>query len=405
MISVQEAKKIIRQNLPQRRIESVKLPDASGKILAENIFAAEPSPRYTNSAMDGFAVRWEDVQAVESAPVNLSVVGACQAGVPYEAEVSAGQAVETCTGAMLPAGTDTVVPVEDVETDGNTVTILNIRQPYQHVRCKGEEFEAGQLLLTQGRQLNPVRIALLASQGIAVVRVYQPARVSIISTGTELIPFDVPETPEPSQIRDSSSLAVAAAVKKSGGLVSLVTRVVDEMQPTRAVLQKAMEQSDIILFCGGVSVGPHDLVKPAAQALEFETLFWKVRQKPGKPLFFAKKEHKLLFGLPGNPVAAVMCYLYYVHPVIESLRDPNFHWIKKAGKLTQEVINKKAKPEFLRVAFELTSDEIQDVRPLKRQNSYMLTSLTEASGFIFLDAHVTMRAGEQVEVMLFPWED
>ena len=391
---------MVKKNLPERQLESVSLKNALGKILAKDIRAVEPSPRYTNSAMDGFAVCWDDVKTVnESGPVELAIAGESQAGIPYEQTLQAGQAARISTGAMLCKGADTVVPIEEVEINGNTLRVLKANKFQQHLRFVGEEFETGELLLSKGVLLNPARMAVLASQGITEVPVYQTPSVAIILTGTELVPYD--STVKPWQIRDSNGIMLETAIQESGGTVLLNAHVADNYEDTVKAVQQASANVDLILFSGGVSVGPHDLVKKAASECGFETLFWRVRQKPGKPLFFARKNKTLFFGLPGNPVSAYMCYLFYVHPVLQYLQGKRFSYRKISGKLASSIENNINRAQLFRVSLENQngSDQYPIVHPLNRQGSHMLTSISDASGFVFIDVNTTLRQGELVEVI------
>jgi len=400
MITIQEAREIIRQNLPPRQTEKIDLAEAPGLVLAEDVVAREPSPRYTNSAMDGFAVRWEDVQTVAaSGPVTLTIAGESQAGVPYAGELQAGEAVRISTGGMLCRGADTIVPIEEVEITAPNLKVLKADHHGQHLRSEGEEFNTGDLLLTQHTRLEPPSIALLASQGITEVPVFRKPGVSIIVTGTELVPYNA--AVKPWQIRDSNGIMLLSAVQKSGGKTTLNAHVDDSYEKTVAAVDRAKDQSDIILFSGGVSVGPHDLVKKAAEECGFQTLFWRVNQKPGKPLFFARSGNTLFFGLPGNPVSAYMCYLYYVHPALQYLQGKEYAHPAIRGKVASAIGNTTSRAQLFRVSLEETPGQLPLVRPVARQGSHMLTSLTDADGFIHLEVDSEFKEGDIVEVIPF----
>jgi len=400
MITIEEAREIIRKNLPPRQIDKIDLAEAPGQVLAEDVFARESSPRYTNSAMDGFAVRWEDVQTVTaSGPVKLTIVGESQAGIPYAGKLQAGEAVRISTGGMLCRGADTIVPIEEVEISTQNLKVLKADFHGQHVRSEGEEFSAGDLLLSKHTRLEPPSIALLASQGITEVPVFRKPGVSIIVTGTELVPYNA--AVKPWQIRDSNGIMLRSAVRKSGGETKLNAHVDDSYEKTVAAMEQAKEQSDIILFSGGVSVGPHDQVKKAAQECGLETLFWRVNQKPGKPLFFARSGDTLFFGLPGNPVSAYMCYLYYAHPVLQYLQGKEYAHRAIRGRVASAIRNTTSRAQLFRVSLEQTPDGLPLVCPISRQGSHMLTSLTDADGFIHLEVNNTLKAGDTVEVIPF----
>ncbi len=401
MISINEAQKIIREQLPDPLVELTALPEALNRILAEEVQAIEPSPRYTNSAMDGYAVKWEDVkQASESQPAELRIVGESQAGVPYSAALRSGEAIRISTGAMLCDGADTITPVEDTEERNGRVRIKTAGKAGQHIRREGEEFLPGVRLLKKGARLAAPELALLASQGIASVPVYRKPGVSIIVTGSELVHYY--STPKPWQIRDSNGLMLTSAVRNSGGEVLLSAHVGDHFDETVQTLRNAVENSRIIIFSGGVSVGPHDLVKKAAQECGFEQLFWQVKQKPGKPLFFARRENCLFFGLPGNPVSAYMCYMYYIDPVLRFLQGGEYRHSQLTGVAGAPLQNSIKRAHMMRVRLEKDSlSTVPTIYSLERQGSHMLTSLTEADGFVVLEPGRGVQTGEPVEVIPF----
>lgn len=410
MISVAEAKHIIEQELPPRRAISKRLTDAFGEVLAEDILAPVPSPRFVNSSMDGVAVRWTDI--APAANNTLEIIGESQAGKPFVGEIHDGTAVRISTGAIVPNGYDTIIPVEDLEwpAQAESVRILNAGQAGQYVRLVGDEYKAGDVVLPQGAVLSPARIALAAQLGIREVQVVHAPTVAVLSTGTELVPFDESPNEAEGQIRDSNSVMLQAAIVDSGGVQVMNERVEDNAEKIRICLEQAAAQADIIFTIGGASVGPHDLIKAAAEAIGFERLFWRIRQKPGKPLYFAKNARtgQLMFGLPGNPVSVLMCYLQYVHPVIQYLSGRTFAWKQVQGRLSRELVNTHKRTEFLRVKLKYDDAEvgqmdipIPTVYPLAKQESYMITSVTEADGFIFLDIDAEISAGALVDVFLF----
>ncbi|GBE28734.1 molybdopterin molybdenumtransferase [bacterium BMS3Bbin03] len=401
MISVKEALSIITAHVTPAGVESVPLSEAMDRVPAEDVRAAEPSPRFTNSAMDGFAVRWETAVR-EGSEVKFLLTGESRAGDPFEGVVKPGEAVRISTGAVLPKGTDAVIPIEDAKESGHEIRVGRSVRKFQHVRFKGEEFKAGEIILKRGDVITPAAIGLLASQGITSVAVFRRPSVSIVGTGTELMPLKAPDL-KPGQIRDSNSLMLCAAVTRSGAQVVYRKSVGDELDDVERILQQAAGAGQIILFSGGVSVGPHDLVRQAAEACGFETLFWKVRQKPGKPLFFAKKQNKLLFGLPGNPVSSLSCYAYYVHPVLRKMMGAEFEWQIVKAKLSREMKNPGDRAIFVRVAVRRNSPKDSIADPLTKQGSHRLTSMVQADGFILLEPGERLSKGCNVDVYLYPW--
>ncbi len=401
-IALDDAWQRLASHLPPRRVEVVPLETAQGRVLAEPIHAPEPSPRFTNSAMDGFALQSRDVAAASPEnPAVLTVVGESQAGVPFAARMESGQAVRISTGAKLPEGADAVVPVEEVKVQQGRIQIQSPVTEHQHVRFAGEEFNEGDLLLEAASELTPPRLGLLASVGVHRVTVFRRPRVAVLVTGSELVPAGQPLGE--GQIRDSNSLMLAAGVQRCGGEVIRIDRVPDDAAATEQRLQTAENQADLVIFSGGVSVGPHDHVKPAALNSGYQTLFWRVNIKPGKPIFAARKGARLLFGLPGNPVSAYVCFSYFIVPVLRYLQGfPLVHQTVQAV-LARPVKNPLSRDHLMRVQLNGNREQgVPAVVPLSRQGSHMLTTLTQADGFIRLSAGGQFEAGEQVTVFQFP---
>jgi len=400
MITIKEAKQIINKNLPSPKTNTVSIRKAFEKILAQDIHAPEPSPRFESSAMDGFAVLWEDVKTVrKNSLVVLQIKGESRAGSPYKENIKSGEAIRINTGAALPEGANAIVPIEDVKVNDNFAEIVHVKKKFQNIRFRGEEFEEGESLLNKGERLNPARIGLLASLGITEVKIYQPPKISILVTGNELIPFH--QKPNHGKIRDSNRIMLSTAIIKAGGEMVFADQVDDSLDAAVNMIRKVEKISDIIIFSGGVSVGQHDHVKEAAGIAGYHSLFWKVRQQPGKPLFLAKKAEKLLFGLPGNPVSSYICFYYYIQPVIQSLQGkveaPNTVW----GILSRPIENNTERDRFLRVKLKWQEKNNPIVYPLEKQKSHMLTSISNADGFVLIDFDSEISKDTLVEVTLF----
>jgi molybdopterin molybdotransferase len=351
--------------------------------------------------MDGYALRAADTrEAVPGRPVRLRIVGESRAGVPFSGQVGPGEAVRISTGAKIPSGADAVVPVEKCHLEGEWLLIERQIRVGAHIRYAGEEFRRGEKILAAGTVLYPGAVGLLASQGVNRVTVFRRPRVSVLVTGTELVPYTEDEL-QPGQIRDSNAPMLAAALRASGAEVVYRGQIADEKHHTVNTLQEAADRADFVLLTGGVSVGPHDLVKGAAETVGFEPLFWKVRQKPGKPLFVAKRGKCLLFGLPGNPVSALTCYAYYVHPALAKFSGLHFRWHTVKARLRNPVHNRGNRSLFLRVRLERSGET--EVIPLEAQGSHMLTSVALADGFLLLQPEEGKQAGEEVDIYLYPW--
>jgi len=395
LFSIHEALSIIKENIPQTHSQSARLEGSLGKYLAEDIIAPEPSPRFTNSAMDGFAVRWQDVlMAKKESPVELSIIGESQAGHQFRGQVALKQAVRISTGAVLPQGCDTVVRVEDTEESEDKVEIFTVRCQGQDIRNQGEEFQKGDLLLTRGTRITAARSALLASVGIENISVFAPCRVALLITGSELVTGS--ENIKDDQIRDSNMIMLANAIKEAGGEIVKAIQVEDDYGATQQAIEET--KADVILCTGGISVGRHDHVKEAALANGFAPLFWRIRQKPGKPLFFARKKEQLLFGLPGNPVSAFMCYTHYVRPLIAALNGKSFGWPMISGEAQENISNSGKRTNMIRVRLQWHANKGHTITHAAKQGSHMLTSLAHADGYIILEPGQKLEKGERIDV-------
>lgn len=308
-IAVEEAQSIVIETVGEQPVDQVLLEGALGRTLAETIRSGEHIPRFDNSGMDGYAVRAEDMA---SAPVTLRVVGSAPAGAAPEETVEPGTCVQIMTGAPIPEGADAVVPVEWTQEAGpGEVRIERAPEVGQYVRPAGEDVREGQVVFEAGREVTPPVIGMLAKLGMAEVPVRVPPTVAIVATGDELV--EITETPGPGQIRNSNAPALAAQVRTAGGEILPPLRARDDKTDIRRIVEQALE-ADVLVFSGGVSVGEYDYVKQVLDEMDIEMMFWKVRQRPGKPLAFGVLQGKPVFGLPGNPVSSAICFEQYVHP-------------------------------------------------------------------------------------------
>ena len=351
---------------------------------------------------DGFAVRWDDCRhAAEDEPVSLAISGESRAGVPFSGRVSGGEAVRISTGAVLPDGADTVVRVEDTVEKGSSVDILRIHSRGQDVRHRGEEFQQGELLFPRSTCLRARELALLASVGLHRVKLFMPPRVSLLITGTELAHYD-DEDIKDYQIRDSNAIMLESAIKDSGGVVRASLQIEDSLPDTVQAIASAVKQEDSVILCsGGVSVGRHDHVKEAAREVGFNELLWKIRQKPGKPLYVGRKDNLLLFGLPGNPVSAYMCFINYVRPVLAELQGTRALNHSITATAVQKISNTGSRTNFIRVVVDNEPNKIARITEATHQGSHMLSSIVHADGYIVLRPGETVEPGGLTEVFLF----
>lgn len=319
-IPLDDAVTAILERCVELQAEQVAAAEASGRVLAEDVNSPIDLPPFANSAMDGYVVRAADTA---SAPVTLPISGESRAGSPAEAPIAPGTAIRVSTGAVMPEGADAVVRVEDVELSDGTITIGAALQPGHDVRPAGDDISAGTTVLRAGSTLRAGELAMLASVGRDEVSVRRRPRVSVVSTGDELVAPG--ESLERGQIYDSNGAMLAQLVTESGGTVkSLATRVADDRSAVDSAIASALRDVDVVIVCGGVSMGEHDHVKPALLNAGVEQVFWQVAMRPGHPTWFGVAtggggRSTLVFGLPGNPVSAFVTFHLFVSPALEAL--------------------------------------------------------------------------------------
>lgn len=376
VISVDEALAAIGSATPVLGAERVSLVDALGRVAAADVVSGRAVPAAANSAMDGYAVRGEDVRQPGA---RLRVVGAAPAGTVLATPVAPGTAVRIYTGSVIPPGADTVVKVEVTREVEGVVEIQEAAAARANVREAGEDIMPGRVVVARGQTIEPADIGILASVGQATAAVHRRPRVAIVSTGAELVEVD--ELPGPGQVVNSNAYLLAAAVRSAGAEPVVWPIVRDREEDIRAALGEAA-RADVVLSTGGVSVGDYDFVKEALDGLGVERLFWRVAQKPGKPLTFGRRAGCLFFGLPGNPVSALVCFQVYVRPALRRMAGharPHLPLVE--ARLTRAVRKAAGLTEFLRV--QLARDGAAwTATPATSQGSGVLTSLSTGAGLL-----------------------
>ncbi len=392
-IPVAEAKKLINEHTELLSPVQVHLKDAAGLVLSEDVFSRTDVPPFNQSSMDGYAFNFEGWKKFGE----LNVEGIIAAGSAEDRSLEPQNAIRIFTGAAIPGGADTVVMQEKVKVkngklhieDNNLVRGLNFRP-------KGSEIHSGDLALEKNSLLSPAALGFLAGTGIDELHVYPLPAVSIILTGNELQNPGIPL--QYGQVYESNSYALRAALKKTGIYSVNILACEDTLEALCKVLSQALSESDVVLLTGGVSVGDYDFVVRAAAVNGVDQIFHKIRQKPGKPLYFGKKGRKLVFGLPGNPASVLSCFYEYVLPSLgkmsmrdtglKSLQVPLKTGLKKPAGLTQ----------FLKGFYDGIS-----VSDLKAQESFRLSSFAKANCLIRLDEEKTeFEIDEIVEIHLLP---
>ncbi len=376
MIPVGEALATVCAAAPVLGAERVPLVEAMGRVAADDVASGRAVPAAANSAMDGFAVRHADLEAP---PVGLRIVAVEPAGSVVDTRVVRGTAVKLFTGSVIPPGADTVVKVEDTEERDGTVVVRAAPAAGANVRAAGEDIRPGQVVVAAGTPIGPADVGVLASIGCASLSVHRRPRVAILPTGAELV--EVNETPGPGQVVNSNAYTLAAAAREAGAepVVLPITR--DRASDIRAGLAAALE-ADVVLTSGGVSVGELDLVKDALTAAGVERIFWQVAQKPGRPLVFGRRDERLVFGLPGNPVSALVCFYLYVRPALRRMQGHRrLHLPVVHAALTASVRKAKALTEFVRVQLAEAPDG-PVATALAGQGSGMLSGLGNGAALL-----------------------
>jgi molybdopterin molybdotransferase len=399
MISVHDALMMILDTVSPLAGERVGLLQAVGRMLAEEVRSEREVPPFANSAMDGYAVRWDDVrEASADQPVALSLLEVIQAGAVPTQAVTESMASKIMTGAVVPPGADTVIRVEDTEESEGRVWIKRSERPGMHIRESGEDIHRGQIVLEHGRVLRPADIGLLASVGRSLVLVRQRPRVAILSTGNELAEID--ESLRPGQIVNSNAYTLAAAVQEIGGQPVPLAIARDTLDEIRAALNEAVRH-DVVLSTGGVSVGDFDFVKAAMDELGIRRLFWQVAQRPGKPLTFGLLRERPYFGLPGNPVSALVCFYLYVRPALYRMMGHKKIFPPAVSAVVGEDISKaKGLTEFVRCRL-ISVNGHYEARSTGSQSSGVLSSLSLGEGLIVGPADLSLLPkGLRVQVII-----
>jgi len=393
-VSIEEARSAVLEHAAVLDAEEVSLDDALGRALAADATAPNDVPPFDASAMDGYAIVAADTAAGSA---RLELIGEAKAGTGAGVTVAPGTAARISTGARIPAGADAVVPQELTSLEGSTVTVDQAVRLGHHVRRAGEDIRAGGLIVHAGSLLGPAELGVLASLNIPRPSVVRRPRVSIVGTGDELTD---PGSPlEPGAIRDSNGPALGGAVHRAGGELVARMRAGDDLEATIAVLSAALRDVDMLITSGGVSVGPHDHVRPALARLGFREVFAGVDLKPGRPTTFAVGEQgTLLFALPGNPVSALMAFRLFVVPAMDAMlgRDREVHPVRAIA--AEDLPGALGRTAVVRCRTRL-HDDGWHVFPTKSQESHILTSMlgVEALALVPADREL-IAAGEPVDI-------
>ena len=398
MISVEEALARLLALVDILPPEQVALTDGLGRVLAEDVAARRTQPPFAVSAMDGYAVRADDLGRI---PAELHIVAEIPAGAGFGGHVGPGEAARIFTGAPMPAGTDAVVIQEDTERSGDRVRVLEAAPRGRYVRREGLDFAAGEVLLRAGRRLTARDIGLAAAMNRPWLFVQRRPRIGILSTGDEIV---MPGDPiGPHQIVSSNSLALAAIVAACGGVAISVGNAPDDPEALRRIAA-ATRGVDLLVTTGGASVGEHDLVRDALAADGFELDFWQIAMRPGKPLMVGRYRGTPMLGLPGNPVSSFVCAMLFLVPAMARLSGINAaENMAGTARLGAPVAANDRRQDYLRARLSRGADDIEEVSPFEIQDSSMMRLLADADCLIVRPPHaVAAAAGEIVPIIRFP---
>ena len=372
--------------------ESVLLAQSAGRVLATDVAAAVDLPRFDNSAMDGYAV----IAAEAGTGAQLQCVGEVPAGSAFENALQSGQCLRIFTGSPLPVGANAVVMQEDTRVKADRVEITEGVKPFEHIRLRGEDVKEGEPIGRAGEVMHAGRLQLLGAAGVTRVEVYRRPIVGVLATGDEL--REPGEALGEGGIHESNRLALAELIRETGAEARVYPLVNDTLDATKAALRQAFDECDAVVTSGGVSVGDHDFVKPALEALGGELDFWKVRIKPGKPFVYGRLRGKPLFGVPGNPVSAMVTFLVLVRPGILKLTGTtDLELPAHPGVLVDPLANRGDRRHFMRVRVDATGQ----VHAAGLQASHAVGPLGQANALVDVPPETTLAEGAEVTVLRF----
>jgi molybdopterin molybdotransferase len=398
LLELEEARSRVLARVAPLGSEPVPLSQALGRRLAEDVASEEAVPAFDNSAMDGFVLRAGDTRAAApGAPARLRLVDESRAGAPATAALGTGEAMRISTGAAVPAGADAVLRVEEARLDDRHLLVEAAVAPGRDVRGAGEDVAPGTTLLRAGTALGAAELGVLAAIGQPLVSCHRRPRVAVLTSGDELV--EPGEPMRPGAVRNSNAYTVQALAELAGAEVRVGSTAPDRAEATRQALAPLLD-ADVVVICGGVSVGEHDHVKGALAALGVAEEFWGVALKPGRPTWFGRREETLVFGLPGNPVSAMVTFLLLVRPALVALAGGDPSRQRTWARLAEDYDKRPGRAHALRCRLELREDGWW-AHPFERQGSHVLTSMLGADCLALLPSGSgPAAAGDRVEIEL-----
>ncbi|WP_372937289.1 gephyrin-like molybdotransferase Glp [Seonamhaeicola sp.] len=391
MISIKDAISIVKKNSSVLFEETTKrVEKANGYILAKDVVSPIHMPPFRQSAMDGYALNLHN-------SLTYNLIGEIKAGDEHQPILKPGEAVRIFTGAAVPDTANAVMMQEKVTINGNNLEIEHQITEELNIRPLGEQVKIGETALKKGTKLNPAGIGYLTSLGITNVSVYRKPSIAIVTTGNELI--EPGNELKHGQIYESNSKMLQSALYSLKFYDVTLHKVEDNYPNTVALLQSVIAKNDVVIITGGISVGDYDYVGKALTELQVEELFYKVKQKPGKPLFYGKKEKTSIFALPGNPAAALSCFYVYVYIALQTMMNRNTIELPRIlATSTSKFIKRGDRPQFLKAIYKDSKVEI-----LEGQNSSMLQTFALSNALVFIPGDISdVNINDEVEVILLP---
>ena len=376
LLTIGDAQRLILERVRPLPSERVSLDHAAGRVLAEPVAAATDLPPFPSSAMDGFAVRSADT------PGELAVSLRIAAGRPAPRPLAAGEAMAIATGGVVPEGADAVIPIEYVVEHDNAVRVSDPVVDGANVRPRGGDIRAGAIVVEAGTRLGPAHLGAVAAAGVAEVTCHAQPRAAVLATGTELRRPGEPL--DPGEVYEANGLILAAQLRAAGARVERLAPVADDEEVHRSAIARGLEH-DVLVTSGGVSVGPHDLVRRIERELGVDEVFWRVAVKPGKPVSFGVRGSSLVFGLPGNPVSSLVGFELFVRPAILALQGhasplPRF----EPGRLAAAVRQSPDREQLIRARTRSGVDEAMVLEPLSGQESHMIARAAGADALVLV---------------------
>lgn len=398
MISISEALKIIERETRPLKAEAIDLENSVGRVLAQNVEADMDLPPFNRSQMDGFAVKSKDTN---NAPARLKIIGESVAGTGFDGKLKAGETVRIMTGARLPDGADAVQKVEETREENGFVEILEAAKSGQNINPFASEIKNGERIFDKGEIVAEQMIAAIASFGYARIKVYQRPKIAILSTGSEIV--EISEKPQRDQIRNSNSVMLKVFADRCGGDAEILPLVKDDVESLTAAMENAMENYDVLITTGGVSVGDYDFTKPVLRDLGAEIFFERVSLKPGKPTVFARRKNCLVFGLPGNPVSAAVTFYLFARAVILRMQSAQNCELKKGFAVAAAKIKAaKERDSVLPALVETNKTGKLIIESLRFNGSSNFIQFARANALVFVPQARNLEAGDVAEIFWLP---